>query len=73
MQDVVSMTRWSAKGAPPLYHVERFKTYSNWPRKIESDVAECENWSIQEYDQYDSAMGGNRGSQGIKYERGQTS
>ena len=36
-------------------------------------VAERAKWSVQEYAQRNLAMGGNRGSQGIQYRRGQTS
>ena len=52
------------------YHAERFHTYRNFPNNMDSDVSEHTRWSIQEYSQHNSALGGNRGSQGIQYGRG---
>ena len=40
---------------------------------MDPDVAERSKRSIQEYVKRNSSMGGNRRSQGIKFERGQTS
>ena len=40
---------------------------------MDLDMAEREKGPIQEYDQLNSAMGGNRGYQGIQYRRYQTS
>ena len=57
----------------PRYHTVRFHTYRNFPNKMDPDVEEREKRSITEYAQNNSAMGGNRGSQGIQYGRGQTS
>ena len=58
---------------PHRYHEDRFQNYSNCPKKMEPDVVEHVNWSIQEYVQWNSAMGENRVSQGIQYGIGQTS
>ena len=46
-------------------------TYRNCPNKMKPYMAELAKWSIQEYIQSNSSMIGNRGSQGIKYGRGQ--
>ena len=55
-----------------IFHVDMFYTYSNYPNKMDLYVAERAEKSTEEYDQINSAMGWRRGSQGIKYGRGQT-
>ena len=51
----------------PIYHADRFQRYINYPNNTEADIAERANQSIQEYAQYNSAIGGDRISQGIQY------
>ena len=55
------------------YHLDRFHTYRKFPNKIYPDMAERAKRSIKEYAQWNSEVGGSRGSQGIQYGRGKTS
>ena len=57
----------------PIYHVDRFHTYSNWTDNMDPNVAESIKRSVHEYTQRNSVMVGSRGSQGIQYGRCQTS
>ena len=57
----------------PRYHADRLHTYKNFPNKMDPDVAKRTKYSIQEFSQRNSAMGGNTVSQGIQYRKGQKS
>ena len=57
----------------PIYHTYRFHIYSKYSNNMDQDVAERVKPSILEYAQRNLSTGGNRGSQGIQYGRGQTS
>ena len=57
----------------PINHADRFHTDRNYPNKMDLYLIERANYSIQEYNQQNSAMGGSRGSRGNQYGRSQTS
>ena len=48
-----------------IYHEDKFRTYSNFPNKMEPDVAEHAKKSIQEYNQHNSAIGMSRSIQSV--------
>ena len=66
------MEGWGCTNSP-RYHVDRFHTYRNCPKKRYQEIAERSNQSIQEYTQHNSVMRGIRGDYNRQGKCGYTS
>ena len=72
-EEAIRKAKYNVNAPMECWGCTNYPIYHKCPNNMYPDVAERAKPSIKEYNQFNPAMGGSRGSQGIQYGKGQTS